>query len=59
VLEVQAALEEAEARCSELTSALSASQVALEEARAKLAQQASRLAHLESEFEALQVMAGC
>jgi len=55
---VQAALEEAEARCSELTSALSASQVALEEARAKLAQQASRLAHLESEFEALQVMAG-
>ena len=53
--ELQEASEAAAAKAEELTAALEASQEALTEARALTSQQASRLSHLESEFEALQV----
>lgn len=45
----------AAAKAEELSAALAASEEALSEARSLTAQQASRLSHLESEFEALQV----
>lgn len=57
--ELQEASEAAATKAEELTAALEASQEALAEARALTTQQASRLSHLESEFEALQVMCGC
>lgn len=50
--------EEAAAKTAELSEALAAATSALDDARAKSAQQASRLAHLESEFEALQEVMG-
>lgn len=45
----------AAAKAEELSAALEASEEALSEARSLTARQASRLSHLESEFEALQV----
>lgn len=53
--EVGEASAAAAAKAEELAAALEASEEALTEARALTAQQASRLSHLESEFEALQV----
>jgi hypothetical protein len=53
--EVEEASAAAAARAEELTAALKASEEALTEAHELTAQQASRLSHLESEFEALQV----
>jgi hypothetical protein len=56
--ELQEAAEAAATKAEELTAALEASQEALTDARALSTQQASRLSHLESEFEALQVCGG-
>jgi chromosome segregation ATPase len=53
--EVEEASAAAAAKAEELTAALGASEEALTEARELTTQQASRLSHLESEFEALQV----
>jgi len=55
---MQEASAEAASKSAELTVALEASEVALSEARQLAAQQASRLSHLESEFEALQEVMG-
>eukprot|EP00878_Enallax_costatus_P034691 GHUV01038488.1.p1 GENE.GHUV01038488.1~~GHUV01038488.1.p1 ORF type:complete len:540 (+),score=212.10 GHUV01038488.1:727-2346(+) len=58
VLELEANLAAATAKTAELSEALEAANADLADARAKSAQQASRLAHLESEFEALQEVMG-
>jgi hypothetical protein len=55
VRELEEASACAAAKAEELTASLETSEAALSEARALAAQQASRLSHLESEFEALQV----
>jgi hypothetical protein len=55
VRELEEASAAAAAKTEELTASLEASEAALSEARDLAAQQASRLSHLESEFEALQV----
>lgn len=58
--EAEDASEKAAAKAEGLSAALEASEEALSEARSLTAQQASRLSHLESEFEALQVRrSGC
>lgn len=58
MLELESTVAEATTRAAELSEALQAANAALDEAKAKSAQQASRLAHLESEFEALQEVMG-
>lgn len=58
VRELEAALEQGTAHSEELQTALDSVQAALDDARSQSAKQASRLAHLESEFEALQEVMG-
>lgn len=58
VQELEAAVEQGAAHSGELSAALESTQAALDEAKVQSAQQASRLAHLESEFEALQEVMG-
>jgi hypothetical protein len=58
VRELEAALDQGTAHSEELQSALDSVQAALDDARSQSAKQASRLAHLESEFEALQEVMG-
>jgi hypothetical protein len=58
VRELEAALEQGTAHSEELQTALDSVQAALDHARSQSAKQASRLAHLESEFEALQEVMG-
>lgn len=56
--ELEAALEQGTGHSAELQTALDSVQAALDDARSQSAKQASRLAHLESEFEALQEVMG-